>query len=128
MSASTHLSNPDPYDGSDFAYDAGDLPDASVCCAENRDRCYVEGKEEAPPTHTQNATAQDAEMEDTDPFIRTSVKIIFDIEAESKKDAADKIHRGFHDIASYGEALSTKVGVTFDQNQQNKRKKAEKSR
>ena len=51
--------------------------------------------------------------------------------AESKKDAADKIHRGFHDIASYGEALSTKVGLTFDKNQnqrEKKRKNAEKSR
>jgi hypothetical protein len=52
--------------------------------------------------------------------IGLSVKIIFDIEAESKKDAAEKIHRGFHGVASYGEALSKQVGSVFDANQKRK--------
>jgi hypothetical protein len=97
----------DPFAGSAFAYDVEDLPDASVCRAENRHR----RKEETPP-HKTGA-------------IKLSVKIIFDIEAESTQDAAEQIHGGFHDVAAYGEELSKQVGYVFDQNQKaaEKRKK-----
>jgi hypothetical protein len=68
-------------------------------------------------------TAQDAEMEDVEAIklLVYMVKIIFDIEAESKKDAAEKIHRGFHDVASYVKhLLSKQVGSVFDANQKRK--------
>jgi hypothetical protein len=51
------------------------------------------------------------------------VKIIFDIdiEAESTKGAAEKIHKAFHEIAAYADATAKHVGdQSMDYQQQQK--------
>jgi hypothetical protein len=127
----------DPFLGSDFACDDKDLPDASVCREVNRDRCYVE---EEPPAMQPSSgagagagagadgagsagaapkAAQDTEMEDVE-AIRISVKITFDIAAESTEEASEKIHMAIHDIAELGPEISTTVGGVFDHNQRAK--------